>query len=325
MSARERKLAYIAWITICVVWGTTYLAIRVALESLPVALLAGMRWTAAGLVLMLLLPAFGEHIPPRRLWRSIAIVGVLMNVLGNGLLVWSQQYVASGLAAVVVAMVPFWSVIVEALSARGERLTRYTLAGVAAGFAGILVLVWPALTFGGPDGRMFVAGILAMQVGAIAWAIGTSYTKRHSLGATPLASSALQMVFSGIMLMTAGTLLGEWGRVTFTPRSFAALAYLAVFGSAIGYTAYVYAVKHLRLSTVSLYAYVNPIIAVLLGTLLLSEPFSARLVVAAALVFLGIAIVRSQSRPQSTVDGAQQSTVVGPQSTVATAGTKAVA
>ena len=123
MSASERKLAYIAWITICVVWGTTYLAIRVALESLPVALLAGMRWTAAGLILMLLLPAFGEQIPPRRLWRSIAIVGFLMNVLGNGLLVWSQQYVASGLAAVVVAMVPFWSVIVEALSARGERLT----------------------------------------------------------------------------------------------------------------------------------------------------------------------------------------------------------
>jgi drug/metabolite transporter (DMT)-like permease len=292
MSARERKLAYIAWITICVVWGTTYLAIRVALESLPVALLAGMRWTAAGLVLMLLLPAFGEHIPPRRLWRSIAIVGFLMNVLGNGLLVWSQQYVASGLAAVVVAMVPFWSVIVEALSARGERLTRYTLAGVAAGFAGIVVLVWPALTFGGPDGRMFVAGILAMQVGAIAWAIGTSYTKRHSLGATPLASSALQMVFSGTILLLIGTALGEWGRVAFTARTLTAMIYLTLAGSVIGYTAYVYALKYLPVSTVSLYAYVNPIIAVVLGTLVLSEPFSARILIAAALVFCGIAIVQ---------------------------------
>jgi drug/metabolite transporter (DMT)-like permease len=292
MSARERKLAYIAWITICVVWGTTYLAIRVALESLPVALLAGMRWTAAGLVLMLLLPAFGEHIPPRRLWRSIAIVGFLMNVLGNGLLVWSQQYVASGLAAVVVAMVPFWSVIVEALSARGERLTRYTLAGVAAGFAGILVLVWPALTFGGPDGRMFVAGILAMQVGAIAWAIGTSYTKRNSLGATPLASSALQMVFSGTILMLIGTALGEWGQVAFTARTLTAMIYLTLAGSVVGYTAYVYALKYLPVSTVSLYAYVNPIIAVVLGSLVLSEPFSARILIAAALVFGGIAVVQ---------------------------------
>jgi drug/metabolite transporter (DMT)-like permease len=292
MSASERKLAYIAWITICVVWGTTYLAIRVALESLPVALLAGMRWTAAGLVLMLLLPVFGEEVPPRRLWRSIAIVGFLMNVLGNGLLVWAQQYVASGLAAVVVAMVPFWSVIVEAVSPRGDRLTRYTLAGLAAGFAGIVVLVWPALTFGGPDGRMFVAGILAMQVGSIAWAIGTSYTKRHSLGATPLASSALQMVFSGAILMLVGTALGEWGQVAFTARTLTALVYLTLAGSVVGYTAYVYALKYLPVATVSLYAYVNPIIAVVLGTLLLSEPFSARILIAAALVFGGIAIVR---------------------------------
>jgi drug/metabolite transporter (DMT)-like permease len=292
MSARERKLAYLAWITICLVWGTTYLAIRVALESLPVALLAGFRWTAAGLVLMLLLPAFGEQIPPRRLWRSIAIVGFLMNVLGNGLLVWAQQYVASGLAAVVVAMVPFWSVIVEALSPRGERLTRYTLAGLAAGFAGIVVLVWPALTFGGPDGRMFVAGILAMQVGSIAWAIGTSYTKRHSFGATPLASSALQMVFSGTILILVGTALGEWGHVAFTARTLTALVYLTLAGSVVGYTAYVYALKYLPVATVSLYAYVNPIIAVVLGTLLLSEPFSARILIAAALVFGGIAIVR---------------------------------
>lgn len=299
MSAREKKIAYIAWITICVVWGTTYLANRVALESLPVALLAGFRWTAAGLLLLAALPFFGMTLPPRRTWRSIAIVGFLMNVMGNGILVWAQQYVPSGLAAVVVAMVPFWSVAVEALLPRGERITRRTLLGLAAGMGGIVVLMWPALTVGGRDGRMFVIGILALQVGSIAWAIGTSYTKRHSLGATPLASSALQMVFSGIILMIAGTVVGDWGRVSFTARTFAALAYLAVFGSAIGYTAYVYAVKYLPLSTVSLYAYVNPIIAVILGTLLLAEPFSARIVVAAGLVFLGIAIVRSTPTPKA--------------------------
>jgi drug/metabolite transporter (DMT)-like permease len=305
MSTREKKIAYIAWITICVVWGTTYLANRVALESLPVALLAGFRWTAAGLLLMAALPFFNMTLPPLRTWRSIAVVGFLMNVMGNGILVWAQQYVPSGLAAVVVAMVPFWSVAVEALLPRGERITRRTLLGLAAGMGGIVVLMWPALTVGGRDGRMFVLGIVALQVGSIAWAIGTSYTKRHSLGSTPLASSALQMVFSGLILLAAGTMLGEWGRVAFTPRTFTALAYLAVFGSAIGYTAYVYAVKYLPLSTVSLYAYVNPIIAVILGTLILSEPFSARIVVAAGLVFLGIAIVRSNSSAPPMVNGAR--------------------
>jgi drug/metabolite transporter (DMT)-like permease len=306
MAPRERKIAYAAWITICVVWGTTYLAIRVALESLPVALLAGFRWMAAGLILTALLPLFGERLPSLSSWRSIALVGFLMNVLGNGLLVWAEQYVPSGLTAVVVAMVPFWSVSVEALIPGGERLTRRALAGLATGFAGIVVLVWPELTSGGAAGRMFVLGVLALQVGSLGWAIGTSYTKRHHLGGTPLASSALQMIFSGAMLMAIGTVLGEWAQVTFTTRTLAAMIYLTVAGSVIGYTAYVYCLKYLPVATVSLYAYVNPIIAVVLGTLLLAEPFSARIVLAAALVFTGVAIVRMAPRPQTMAPVAQK-------------------
>lgn len=299
MSARERKLAYLAWITICVVWGTTYLAIRVALDSLPVALLAGFRWTAAGIILTLLLPLFGERLPARSTWPSIAFVGFLMNVVGNGCLVWSEQYVASGLTAVIVAMVPFWAVAVEAMLPRGERLTARTLLGLAAGFAGIVVLVWPSLTLGGHAGRMFVAGVFALQLGSLAWSIGTSFTKRRAIGASPLAMAAIQMIFSGVMLMLIGTALGEWGRVGFTPRTFWAMVYLTIAGSVVGYTAYVYTLKYLPVSTVSLYAYVNPIIAVILGTLLLSEPFSARIVVAAVLVFAGIAIVRSSGPPKT--------------------------
>ena len=299
MTMRERKFAYVAWVTICVVWGTTYLANRVALESLPPALLAGFRWTSAGLILMTALRLFGVALPPRRTWRSIAIVGFLMNVVGNGILVWAQQYVASGLTAVVVAMVPFWSVGVEALVGGGERLTRRALVGLLAGFAGIVILVWPAITVADHTGRMFLLGVLALQVGSLAWALGTSYTKRHSMGDTPLASSALQMVFSGVILTIAGTALGEWPQVAFTTRTFTALAYLSVAGSVIGYTAYVYTLKYLPISTVSLYAYVNPIIAVILGTLLLAEPFSARIVVAAVFVFIGITIVRSAPKPRA--------------------------
>jgi drug/metabolite transporter (DMT)-like permease len=296
MSPRDRKLAYIAWFTIAIVWGTTFLGIRIALETIPVALLAGLRWLAAGLILVALLPLFGERVPPPHTWRAIAFVGFLMNVLGNGLLVWAEQYVASGLSAVVVGMVPFWAVLVEAVSPGGERLTRRTLCGLAAGFSGILVLVWPELSVGGVTGRMFVAGIVALQIGSLAWAVGTSYTKRQRIGATPLASAALQMVFSGIILLVIGTAAGEWSRIAFSARSAGALLYLTLAGSVIGYTAYIYALKYLPVSTVSLYAYVNPIIAVLLGTLVASEPFSPRIIIAAALVLGGIAIVRMTPR-----------------------------
>jgi drug/metabolite transporter (DMT)-like permease len=299
VSARERKLAYLAWITICIVWGTTYLAIRVALESVPVALLAGLRWLAAGALMWAALPLFGLRLPPPRTWGSIALAGFLMAVIGNGGVVWAEQYVASGLAAVLVAMVPFWTVVVEALIPRGERLTMRTLVGLTVGFLGIVVLVWPELTVGGQDGRMFVLGVVALQIACLGWALGTSYTKRHTLSVEPLSAAAMQMLLSGIMLLAIGTATGEWSRLTFTTRTAGAMIYLVLAGSLVGYTAYVYALKYLSVSTVSLYAYINPLIAVVLGTLLLSEPFSIRILFASALVFAGIAVVRRRPKDDS--------------------------
>jgi drug/metabolite transporter (DMT)-like permease len=304
ISPRERKLAIAAWITVCVVWGTTYLGIRVALESVPVFLLAALRWTVAGLLLTAVLPLFGEKLPPPRTWKSIAIAGFLMAVIGNGGVVWAQQFVASGLAAVIVAMVPFWNVLVESLLPSGERFSRRTLSGLAVGFMGIVVLVWPELTHGGAEGRLFVLGVLSLQFACLGWALGTSYTKRNAVQASPLASAAVQMVLSGVMLFAIATVSGEWSRLSFTPRSAAAMTYLVLVGSLVGYTAYVYALKYLPIATVSLYAYVNPVIAVVLGTLLLAEPFSPRIVLAAILVFGGIAIVRrAPKRPASGAPG----------------------
>jgi drug/metabolite transporter (DMT)-like permease len=297
MSRHERQLAYVAWITVCFVWGTTYLAIRVALESVPVALLAGLRWAAAGTLLALALPFFGERLPHPRTWGPIAVAGFLMAVIGNGGVVWAEQYVASGLAAVIVATVPFWAVLVEAVLPRGERPTARTLIGLAVGFVGIVVLVWPELTVGGQEGKLFIAGVIALQVACLGWALGTSYTKRNTQASSPISASAMQMLLSGAMLIAIGTATGEWNRLIFTPRTAGAMIYLVLVGSIVGYSAYVYALKYLPISTVSLYAYVNPIIAVVLGTLLLSEPFSLRIVLASALVFMGIAIVRSSSRP----------------------------
>lgn len=294
------NLAYFAWIVVCVVWGTTYLGIRVALESVPVALLTGLRWAAAGALLAALVPLSGERIPPIRTWGSLALTGFLMVVIGNGGVVWAQQHVASGLAAVVLGMVPFWSVLIEACLPAGERVTRRAAAGLALGFGGIVVLVWPELTFHGQEGKMFVYGILALQLACVGWALGTSYTKRNAQSASPLGAAAIQMLLSGVMLIAIGTVAGEWQQLSFTPRTAGAMIYLVLVGSIVGYSAYVYALKYLPIATVSLYAYVNPIIAVLLGSLLLDEPFGVRSVVAAALVLTGIAIVRSDDSSRDT-------------------------
>jgi drug/metabolite transporter (DMT)-like permease len=289
---REQKLAWLAWATICVVWGTTYLAIRVALETVPVFLVAGLRWVAAGVVLALVAMATGRRMPPPRTWASLALLGFLMNVVGNGFVVWAEQYVASGLTAVVVASVPFWSVSIEARLPGGERLRWPTVVGLIVGFVGIVILVFPQISMGSTEGRAVLGGVIALQVACLGWALGTSYTKRYSLSGDAMTASAAQMIFSGVMLLGLATASGEWASLHFTPRTLGAMIYLTLAGSTLAYTAYVYAVAHLPISTVSLYAYVNPLIAVVLGSLLLGEPFSMRIVVAAALVLAGIAVVR---------------------------------
>jgi drug/metabolite transporter (DMT)-like permease len=289
--ASAPSVAYLAFITVCVVWGTTYLAISVALETVPVLLVAGLRWMFAGVVMSALMLATGRGLPGPRLWLPLALLGLLMNVVGNGFVVYAQQYVASGLTAVLIATTPFWSALIERLLPNGERFTRRSLTGLAIGFSGIVVLVWPEMTNGGAGGRQFILGVIAIQLACVGWVIGTSFAKRHELGDNPFPSTALQMVFSGIMLLGAATANGDWAQLSFTPRTIAAMLYLSLAGSLVAYSAYIYAIQHLPLQLVSLYAYINPMIAVALGTLILSEPLSARIIVAAVLVFAGTWVV----------------------------------
>ena len=286
-----RSVAYLAFVTVCVIWGTTYLAITVALESVPVLLVAGLRWMFAGLVMSALMLASGRGLPRPALWGPLLLLGFLMNVVGNGFVVYAQQYVASGLTAVLIATTPFWSALVERLLPNGERFSKRALTGLACGFTGIVILVWPEMTNGGAGGRAFIGGVIAIQLACVGWVVGTSYARRHELGDNPFRSTALQMVFSGTMLLAAATWNGDWAQLSFTPRTIAAMVYLSIAGSLVAYSAYIYAIQHLPLSLVSLYAYINPMIAVTLGTLLLAEPFSARIAVSAALVLLGTWIV----------------------------------
>lgn len=285
------SLAYLAFLTVCIVWGTTYLAITVALESVPVLLVSGLRWMTAGLVMSGVMLATGRGLPKPRLWAPLVLLGLLMNIAGSGFVVYAQQYVASGLTAVLIATTPFWSALIERLLPNGERFSARSLFGLGLGFSGIVVLVWPEMTNDGAGGAQFVIGVIAIQLACVGWVAGTSFAKRHELGDSPFRSTALQMVFSGIMLLAAATVHGDWAQLSFTPRTFAAMLYLTFAGSLVAYSAYIYAIQHLPLQMVSLYAYINPMIAVALGTLLLNEPLSARILIAAALVFAGTWIV----------------------------------
>jgi drug/metabolite transporter (DMT)-like permease len=295
------RTAYAAWIAVCLIWGTTYLGIRVALETIPPASLGALRYTIAGAILALILRARGERLPSPAHWRGLWLLGFLMIGLGNGGVIWAEQWVPSGVAAVVIASSPFWMVGIEAVLPAGERLSRQSVIGLLIGFVGILLLVWPELTVGGELGRQFAFGLIALQIAEIGWALGSSYSRRHARGENAVGAAALQMLFGGVLLAIVATLRGEWSHLTFTWRSGAAELYLIVFGSLVGYTAYVYALKHLPISTVSLYAYINPVIAVILGTMLLGEPFGWRVVVAPLFVFAGVAVVRFSGRRGSPV------------------------
>lgn len=276
----------------CLIWGTTYLGIRVALEATPPALMGALRWTVAGALLVAVATLRGERLPPVGLWPALGFQGLMMIGVGNGFVNWAEQHVPSGLAAVTLATSPFWMSGVEALRQNGERLSRQALVGLVLGFTGILVLVWPDLRLGDSAGLQFTLGILALQVACLGWAIGSSYSKRHPHGASVFAATAVQMIFGGLIMLAAGTLLGEWSRVHLEGRGLWALTYLVFVGSIGGFVSYIYALQHLPVATVSLYAYANPLIAVVLGALLLGEPFTLRTVISMAIVFAGMALVR---------------------------------
>ena len=323
---KERKLALFAWMAVCVLWGTTYLGIRVSLETMPPMLMGGLRWTVAGVLLTGYLLLRGERLPRASAWGGIALLGFLMMVLGNGGVVWAEQTVPSGLAAVLVAASPFWMAGVEACRADGERLTWRSTIGFLIGFSGIVLLVWPELVHGvaglAPHGGEaakggFLGGIVALQIACLGWSIGSSYSKRHARSESVLGMTAGQMLAGGLMMLAIGTARGEWSALGWSTRSTIAFTYLSTVGAIGGFAAYTYALRHLPVSLVSLYAYINPVIAVALGVAVLGEAFTWRMGLAAALVFGGVAIVqrRGQMTRRPLINRTRKSTIAMTSST----------
>jgi drug/metabolite transporter (DMT)-like permease len=293
-SPKQLNRAYWAWITVCLSWGTTFLATRVAIESIPPFAMAGPRHFVAGIVLALVLRLRGIPLPPRESWGGHALLGLLMIGFGNGCLVWAQQFVPSG-----VSVIPFWMIGVETFMPNGEPVRGRQVLGLVLGFFGIMLLTASSMTGTAPTGQI-VLGVIMTQMSCLGWAIGSAYSKRHKRDENLFAATAVQIMCGGFILMIVATMTGEWTAVAPTARSVWAVLYLVVVGTFVGYVCYVYALKHLPVSIVSLYAYVNPVIAVILGSLLLGERFTPRMAIAIAIIFAAMLIVRSVDTSRSS-------------------------
>jgi drug/metabolite transporter (DMT)-like permease len=278
-----RGKALMAYLVVCVVWGSTYLAIRVGVGVLPPFLFAGIRFLLAGVLLLTVVLALGDRLPRRLVdWRTQAIVGVLLLAGGNAFVVWAEQYTPSGIASIFVVTVALWMAFFDAVIPGGTGdLNWRVVAGLAIGFVGTALLVGasPAEIL-----RADLRGPIALTAASASWSLGSVYGKRHKTETSPYMGSALQMIAGGGTVIVLGTALGEWSRWHVSARGAGAIAYLVVFGSILGYSAYTYALRHASPTIVGTYAYVNPVIAVLLGWLILAEPVTARTFLAMTLI-----------------------------------------
>jgi drug/metabolite transporter (DMT)-like permease len=285
-----------AFLTIYIVWGSTYLAIRVAVETLPAFLSAGVRFVVAGAALLLWLKTRGIVTPTIPQWRHAWITGSLMLIGGNGLVVWAERSLNSGFTAIVVALAPVWFALLDWARPRGTRPSPKTIIGIVLGFAGVTMLVGSR---GATPGNEHLISAVAVVIAGISWAAGSLYSKHVPSVASPWMSAAAQMLCGGAGLLLVGFIIGEparteWSRIS--ARSLLALGYLIVAGSWIAFSAYVWLLKNTAASRVATYAYVNPVIAVLLGWLLLGETLTKQMAWGAATILTGVVIILAPIR-----------------------------
>lgn len=298
MNARAVRLL-LAFAAVYVVWGSTYLAIRIVVESLPPALSAGIRFVVAGVVMLIYAALRGGHLPSsRRDWAGVAFAGITMLVCGNGLVTWSEQWVESNQAALIIATSALWMAGLGTIGAKGERLGVLTLAGLFAGFVGVALLVGGGLR--AHDAPLYA--YLALLLAPAFWALGSVYSKRRPVAITSAMSAALQMLIAGLVLGAIGLVAGEAPRLHWEPRAWLALLYLIVFGSCIAYGAFFYLVHEVSPALLGTYAYVNPAIAVALGWWVLDEHLGRTQVIGTAVILCGVLLVSvgSSRKPAPT-------------------------
>ncbi len=293
----ERRMLWavpLAFACVYFFWGSTYTAIKVGTQYLPALLLTGTRFLISGSLMLLFCRLRGLRIFYRaREMAWLALLGLLMLGIGNFALVWSEKALPSGLAALIVAVVPLYVAVLEKLLPGGEQLHPRGIAGLFLGFAGLGVLMWPSLRHGvsGQGAQALAGGVLL--TGSLAWAVGSLLSRRARLQVDTLVAAGWQMLFAGIANAALSSLLGDWSRAHWTRPAAWSIAYLVTFGSWVGYTAYIWLLKHVPVGKVATYAYVNPMVAVLLGFLLLGERLAPTEYAGMFLVVVAVALVTS--------------------------------
>lgn len=281
--------AYLAWLTICIVWGTTYLAIRVGVNDLPPMLFAGLRWIIAGLLMTVFLKLRQYKFPRLKDLKQLAIVGILLLGLGNGLVVVAEQWLPSGLTALILSTLPFWVVGIEFFLPNKPKINLFIITGLFLGSAGVVLIFAEDLKISLEFN--VVLGGLCLLGAVIAWAAGSIYWKYKKSDVKPMMGASIQMLIAGILQTALGLILGEQNNFHLTQNGVLAFAYLIIFGSIIGYASYIYSVTKLPLSLLSTYAYINPIIAIFLGWYILNEPLTITVFVASSLILIGVTMV----------------------------------
>jgi drug/metabolite transporter (DMT)-like permease len=289
-----------AFATVYVVWGSTYLAIRYAVETLPPFLMAGIRFTLAGAILALWSYwRDGARATPAN-WRAAAIAGGFLLLGGNGMVVWAEQRVPSGLTALLVATMPLWMVIVAWAKPGGQAPKIGVAAGILLGIAGLALLVGPSSISGSSVDHV---GAIVLTLAALSWAIGSLYSRTAPLPKNAIFATGLEMIAGGVLLVILGSLTGEWSRLDVSHASAASIAgffYLVVFGSLIGFTAFAWLIRVSTPARVSTYAFVNPVVAVFLGWAIAHEPVTRMTVIATAVIVAAVALITLASASGKT-------------------------
>jgi drug/metabolite transporter (DMT)-like permease len=286
-----------ALLLVYIIWGATYLGIRYAVETIPPFLMAGTRFLLAGTILFVWRRSAGDPAPSRGQWLRAAVVGLLLLLGGNGLVSWAEKNVASGIAALIVGSAPLWMTTLEALRSGGARPNWLGILGLVIGFGGIVLLVGPSL-LNTNQADAHPLGIVILLCAALFWSLGSIYSRNADLPASTLLSTSMEMLTGGAGLYLAGTFTGEWHQLVLadvTTRSWLGLILLTLFGSMVGFTAYAWLLRNAPVSLVATYAYVNPLVAILLGSLFAQELLTMRILFA-ALVIVGSVVLINFSR-----------------------------
>ena len=305
----SRLLVVLAFAAVYIIWGSTYLGIRLAIETLPPFLMAGTRFTLAGAILLTWSRLKGERfLLSTSQWQKALIVGGLLLLCGNGGVTWAEKYIATSLAALLVASEPLWVVVLNWILT-GRRPNSKVLLGVFIGLAGVSLLVSDGLSIGNNNSWLSLVGAGVVILAGFGWAAGSVYSNRHPIDSSTSMASGMQMVSGGVLLLVLALAYGDFGRLNLANASWTSIGaffYLLVFGSLVGFTAYSWLLNNVTPAMATTYAYVNPVVAVFLGWLIAGEPITGRMLLAAVVIVSSVVLITTFSRePESAIHDSQ--------------------